>query len=326
MHSSNELDFLLAAKEPWVRYNTLKFLLGKSENESDVKEAKRDLLNHPQVTKLLNECIEWPDGPIKRHNDAAHLIHKIVLLSDFGLNKNDPLIPEIIAKIVSNRDPIGSFRSNLMIPKAFGGDGEPKLSWLLCDFPILFYALLSFNIEPTEDIDRAADYLVSIVRENGWPCTGAIQGFRGPGKKTDFCPYATMISLKALSLYPRHSRSEAVKNGVESLLTHWEKKGVEKHYLFGIGSDFMKLKYPNIWYDVLHYIDVLSRFTFATKDERFKEVLEALNSKQGPDGGFKPESVWLAYKDWSFGQKKIVCPWVTYRVSLINTRIKRNVT
>ena len=53
-------------------------------------------------------------------------------------------------------------------------------------------------------------------------------------------------------------------------------------------------------------------------DPRFSEMLDIINRKQLDDGGFKPESVWRAYKDWSFGQKKASSPWMTYKVAQIN--------
>jgi hypothetical protein len=43
-----------------------------------------------------------------------------------------------------------------------------------------------------EQIRKAKDYLLSLVRENGWPCSVApdLGNFRGPGRKADPCPIA----------------------------------------------------------------------------------------------------------------------------------------
>jgi hypothetical protein len=90
--------------------------------------------------------------------------------------------------------------------------------------------------------------------------------------------------------------------------------------MFGLGSTFKKLKYPNVWYDVLHIVDVLSRFRYARDDARFHEMLDLIFSKQSENSGFIPESVWRAYSDWSFGQKKKTCPWLTYKITVISDR------
>ena len=94
--------------------------------------------------------------------------------------------------------------------------------------------------------------------------------------------------------------------------------------MFGIGSTFKKLKYPNIWYDILHVVDVLSRFASAIKDERFQEMMSVVNSKQQEDSSFIPESIWKAYGDWSFGQKKQSSPWLTFRIAAINKGLRES--
>jgi hypothetical protein len=63
--------------------------------------------------------------------------------------------------------------------------------------------------------------------------------------------------------------------------------------------------------------DVLSRLPEAVGDGRFRSMAEAVTSKAGPDGLFVPESVYLAWKDWDFGQKKAPSSWLT----LVATRI-----
>ena len=58
------------------------------------------------------------------------------------------------------------------------------------------------------------------------------------------------------------------------ILGHWQIRKEKKYYLFGMGTDFSKLKYPFIWYDILHVVDVLSRFPFVHADPRFQEMVE----------------------------------------------------
>ena len=81
--------------------------------------------------------------------------------------------------------------------------------------------------------------------------------------------------------------------------------------MFYMGTDFRKLKVPFIWYDLLHVLDVLSRFAWVRNDERFLDMLGILKSKADPLGRFTNESVWTAWKDWEFGQKKAPSRWLT---------------
>lgn len=167
------------------------------------------------------------------------------------------------------------------------------------------------------DTDRS---ILSLVDNNGWRCKTS-SGFRGPGRKADHCPYANLIALKALAENHKLRDSDEVQKGVDAQLEHWINRGGRKIYLFGIGTTFRRLKYPHVWYDILHVLDALSKIPYAHEDTRFTEMLDNVNRKQLDDCSFKPESVWKAYRDWSFGQKKASSPWMTFKVALINSRL-----
>ena len=316
----NPIPFLTNSNEPWVKYNTLLHLQDRKVDDPEVKEAKKELLSHPLILSLIQEAQKWPSYPLTRHNDAKHSIHKIALLADLGFKFGDPGINEIIKAILSHQSADGAFLTELLIPKVFGGSDKPEFSWMLCDMPSLLHALLSFGLTENRQVSLAVKLLKSLVRENGWPCVSSIPKLRGPGKKEDHCPYANLVSLKALSKGAQLGNSDVCRKGIEAQLNHWTNRKGRKKYLFGIGTNFQKIKYPNIWYDIVHVVDVLSCFKYARKDERFNEMLAIVNSKQQENSGFIPESIWRAYKDWDFGQKKIPSPWMTYKIALINKR------
>jgi hypothetical protein len=99
----------------------------------------------------------------------------------------------------------------------------------------------------------------------------------------------------------------------------------EKHpYMFFMGTDFRKLKAPLFWYDILHVLDVLSHFAWAWKDKRFRQMLKTVKSKANTDGQFVPESVWTAWKDWDFSQKKIPSKGLTLFIARIMKRVSAN--
>jgi hypothetical protein len=87
-----------------------------------------------------------------------------------------------------------------------------------------------------------------------------------------------------------------------------------------MGTDFRKLKAPLFWYDILHVLEVLSQFKWVKKDKRFKEMMSLVTSKADKDGRYIPESIWTAWKDWDFTQKKIPSPGLTLFVQRILKR------
>ena len=269
---------------------------------------------------MIDECVTWPDPPLKRHNDAGHPIHKIELLADFGLDNRDEWIKAISNIIIEHRSEDGLFQSKLEIPERWGGKGTGEIMWLLCDSPILIYALQKFGVN-NEYTKEAARMLVWLSENNGWRCKGSNPRFRGPGKKDDHCPYANLITLKALSL-SQYNDTEAVQNGIDSHILHWENRDGEKIRMFGIGTTFKKLKYPNVWFDILHVVDVLSHYPYAQEYDEFWEMWDIIKEKQKPEGGFIPESVYKAWSNWSFGQKKETSPWMTLRIYETANRLK----
>ena len=317
------ISWLLSEGAPWVRYRTLVDLLDRSQDDPDVIAARQAMLEHPAVQALIAEAATWPGYPLKRHNDAKHPLHKLAVLADFGLWAEDPSMDKAIAAVMVHQSPEGAFQTVALVPKAFGGTGEEMWTWMLCDAPTLLYALLGFGLGDDERVQAAVEHLVSLVRENGWPCAASpdLGKFRGPGRKADPCPIVNVYALKALSQVPELLDSPATRAGVEMLLWHWEHQAERKIYLFGIGTTFRKLKYPFIWYDILHVTDVLSRFPFARRDPRLREMVEVILSKQDDQGCFRPESVWMAWKRWEFGQKKAPSPWITLLALRVTKRI-----
>lgn len=305
------LNILENSDLSWIRYN----LELKRNGLCDyTRELKGRLLGDERIVSLLDEASKWPAIPLSRHNDAKHIIHKIHLLLDFGLNYQDKQMKDIAEKILANQSEEGAFLTLLNISKNFGGSGEDTLQWIICDFPILLYILIKLGLENDKRVTKAIDFLVSISSDNGWRCVGALEKFRGPGKKTDYCPYGTLVSLRTFSLLPQYHEEDFIRAAIDSILKHWKNQKERKVYMFGIGTDFRKLKYPNIWFDIVHVVRVLSGYEYARRSREFKEMTQIIVDKQQENGGFIPESIYMAYKGWDFGQKKAVSETLTYEI------------
>jgi hypothetical protein len=145
--------------------------------------------------------------------------------------------------------------------------------------------------------------------------------FRGPGRKDDPCPYANLVMLKMLAQAPQWKDSSFCHIGAEALLFQWSQRQNNHPFLFYMGTDFCKLKAPLVWLDILHVLDVLSQFDWLCADARLGEMAEMVRGKSDQDGFFTPESVWQAWKEWEFGQKKLPSRWLTLIVQRALRRI-----
>jgi hypothetical protein len=310
------ISWLLDCGEPWTRYRTLVDLSGQPVDDPKVKAERATLLAHPQVQALVAAAAAWGQRPLKRHNDAGHPLYAFSTLADFGLTADDRGLEPAIAAVLAHQSAEGAFQSVLNIAPQFGGSGEDTWTWLLCDAPTLLYSLLAMGLGSQPPVQRAVEHLAGLVNDNGWRCLGGpeVGKFRGPGRKDDPCPVANVYALKALALVPELVDSPATRTGAEMLLSHWERRAERKMYLFGMGTDFCKLKYPFVWYDILHITSVLARLPFVHADPRFQEMVAAITGQADSQGRYTAGSMYTAWKGWSFADKKNPSPWLTFLV------------
>jgi hypothetical protein len=307
------IEWLLEG-DPWVEYRTRRDLLKQSSSSPEVVSAKERMLNHPNVQALIDELKNWPGKVISSHKSAGQSFHKLSFLADIGLTIKDPGVDAIITKVMEHQSDEGPFTLSTNVPLHFGGSGEDENAWALCDAPILVYALAKFGLNKDYRVLKAMAPLMGLVRDNGWPCTVSkeLGNFRGPGRKDDPCPYATLIMLKALGQFPQWIDSKEAKVGAESLLNLWSKSREVHPYMFYMGTDFRKLKAPYVWYDLLHVFDTLTQFPWLKTDLRLKDMTNLVISKADNNGKYTAESEWKAWNGWEFGQKKQPSKWLTF--------------
>ncbi|MDD1767355.1 MAG: hypothetical protein LUQ27_02140 [Methanomassiliicoccales archaeon] len=320
----NWLSSWLREGDPWTRYRTLVGLCHRDPSIGPAVVARREIAAHPNIKKLVSSVNSRPWPPLTSHKNADHPIHKLAFLADLGLSEEELGISTTITDIVDNASAEGPFQTPMKIGTSYGGSGEINLAWALCDAPLLAYAFIKFGHADSEPVKEAIEYMISLVRSNGWPCvvSSKLGKFRGPGRKDDPCPYANLVMLKLLSQMPKYRSSDEARIGTEAALELWSQGRTRHPYMFYMGEDFRKLKMPFVWYDIMHVAEVLTKFPSLRKDERLAEMIDVILSKADTDGRFTPESVWTAWKQWEFGQKKEPSRWLTLHVCMLRERIE----
>ena len=301
---------------PWVQYRTRLDLLCEQDDSPEVISAREEMLGHPAIMKLIDDVSNWPGHTLKRHNDANHPIHKLAFLADLGIIHSDPGMESVVARVLSHQSPEGPFQIRMNIHPRYGGKGEDQLVWMLCDAQVVVYSLVKLGYGDHPEVKQAVNHLVSHIRANGWPCgvTTDLGRFKGPGRRDDPCPYANLAMLKVMALKPDWREQEASRIGAKTLLDLWDRRKEKRPYLFAMGTHFSRIKAPLIWYDILHVSEVLSHFPDLYRDPRLQEMVSLLEQKSDGYGRYTPESIWTAWKDWDFGQKKEPSYWITFLV------------
>lgn len=306
------LEALYARSEDWLKYAIqINLLHAKKEDHAALLQSA---LNDAKIQLSLNDVANFHQTVVSNHKNPMLPIHRLLFLLDLGFDTDIPQIKSAIDEILSHKDDNCVYQSMTNIPKVFGGTGEDVFSWCLCDAPSLLLALLKACVDYEKHVKPGVDYLSSLSRENGFPCAASPENgkFRGPGRKDDCCPYATLIMTDLLSYIPEYQTSTAIKASAESLLHLWETSYSQHPYMFYMGTDFRKLKAPSSWYDIVSVTGVLSKLPFVRNDPRFLEMIDLIKRKQNDEGFFTPESVYQKFSAWDFGQKKQSSPYLTY--------------
>jgi len=321
MEGNLMIETLLAISEPWLQYAIRLNLL--NEDKDDLLDLKTEVLKDSRIQSYLSDLAVFHSKPLKTHKDPDLSMHKLLFLLDLGLDRTVPEIEEALNQIMHHKDRFGVYQSMANIPPHYGGKGEDVFGWCLCDAPLLLLALLRAGVDYQQHIKQGTVHLVSLAKKQGFSCTVSEEHgtFRGPGRKDDCCPFATLIMVNLLSEIDEYRESDVAKAGIETILDLWE-SSLERHpYMFYMGTDFRKLKAPALWYDLVGVTDCLSRFEQAKADPRFREMIDLIKKKQGADGMFTPESVYQKCKGWDFGQKKAVSPYLSYLCIRILNRV-----
>jgi len=310
----------LLASNPWTRYRTLVDLCERPADDAEVIGTRQVLHEHPLVQDLIARANRWPEPALKRHNDAAHSLCALTVCADMGIDAR--VLAEPLQRIADHASPEGPYRSRLQLYKRFTGREGVEWLWMACDAPSLLYLALHYGIAPVTT-QRALSHLVNSATENGYRCTATpeLGSFHGPGRREDPCPIANLLALKALSLRQTPETASAAASACEMLLWHWEHQQERKLYLFGIGTDFRKPKYPLLWYDILHAVEVLSRFPAVHADPRFRQMLDTLLALRDAQGRLTARSMYRAWKGWDFADKRTPSPWLTFVLERILKRL-----
>jgi len=308
--------------EPWVEYRTRIDLLREDRGSLQVRKAYYEMLAHDKIRTLITDLTTWPGEALRSHKTSGHLLHKLTFLADLGFRDDEPQIAPILQRIKNNTAEEGPFQVMVNIPKAFGGTGDDGLSWMLCDAGSTLYALAEMGAINDLKVLSAVDYLAGLVRKTGgWPCAASsnLGKFRGPGKTDDPCPYATLLMVKALIPFGDRYKRE-LQQGVNTLFDLWVNRQTEKPYLFAMGSGFKKLKAPMVWYDILHVLEVLSKISDMRHMSAAEEMAKIVRDKANEAGRYRPESIWMDWRRWEFGQKREPSRWLTFLVYRILNR------
>jgi hypothetical protein len=294
----------------------LRDILGRDENDEEVKAAKAAIMSSGPVPVIL--AAQQPEGYWGKRPSYTGTMPAIVFLAQLGADGADPRI-RAGGEILLSRyiDSGGGLRGLSLI-------GAPT-GFNYCAAGILGAALIDFGWYNDQRLQTTMEWLAQSITGEGVADASSRDTnkryerskklsppFACPGRNANLpCAWGAIKAMIALSKVPPVQRTknmqEAIKRGVDFLLSH---DPAVADYPFGRGnrpsSTWFKFYYPlRSEADVLQNLEVLAALGQA-ENPKLANALDLVISKQNQQGRWRLERT---YKELADTQEKKVFYW-----------------
>ena len=281
--------------QPAVRYYALRDVLGRDENDKEVKAAKAAIMASGPVPVIL--AAQHPEGYWGKPPRYTGTVSALVFLAQFGADRADPRIRAgcnfLLSRfIASNGAPLGGLSLK----------GTPS-DFNYCTASPMAAVLIDFGRLEDKRLQTAMKWLAQAITGEGFACSSRNANLP--------CAWGAIKAMLALNKVPTAQRTrnmqEAIKRGVEFLLS---RDPAVADYPFGSGnrpsSTWFKFYYPlRSQADVLQNLEVLAALGQA-KNPKLANALDLVISKQNQQGRWLLERT---YKELADAEEKKVVYW-----------------
>ena len=278
------IELLMNSEEPSVRYRVKTEILEINSESNEMVAVREEIRSCDRVKKLLSERDE--EGKIPYHPyDKWYGAHWILsLLADLKYPPGDksliPLREQVLGWLLSDRHKKYIKTINGRIRRCASQEGNA------------IYSLCALGIAD----DRVDELVKRLINwqwdDGGWNCDK-----KPDAKNSSFME--TLLPFRGLALFAimnhNNEAAEKAKRASEVFLKrHLFKKQKDGSI---IRNEFIKLHYPCYWhYDILFGLKVLSEAGFIN-DDRCKDALDLLETKELASGGFPAENKYYRVTD-----------------------------
>lgn len=264
------LEWLLDEDQPSIRYRALMQLLGKPEDDAEVRASRDEITARGWAADILaNQDPKgwWVDGERLYLPKYLSSNWMLLVLADLGVTKEDPRTRkacDLWIKRFAKED------------GGFGMDNSSRSH--LCVVGNTARALVQFGYADHPKVKSAFEWLVKNAdKKGGWSCFGS-------GRNLD-----SWEPLSAFAVYPREKWTEGMKRVVEQGAEFFLQR--ELHRQGDRYEPWYRTHYPNhYYYDLLVGLDVLTALGY-TDDPRLKFGVTWLKKKRRADGRWNLDAV-----------------------------------
>jgi len=268
--SKSALDWLLEKDQPSVRYLALTQLLGRPEDDPEVRLAREMITKKGWASRILadqNHGGWWVGEESLYRPKYLSTNWMLLVLSDLGLTREDPGIAKACGLWI---------RRFSKEDGGFAMEGSKKSH--LCTTGNTARALVRFGYADHPKVRSAFEWLVTNRDKNGgWSCFGS-------GRNLD-----SWEGMSAFAAYPRPKWTEGMERAVELGAAFFLERELHKQ-----GADYRpwyRFHYPvHYYYDLLVGLDFMTALGY-TDDPRLRHAIEILKDERRPDGKWTLDAV-----------------------------------
>ena len=300
---------------PGVRYFALRDLLGRSEDDPEVRQARSDIMGTGPVPAILDA--QHPDGywakPGGGHSPSYRAtVWQITFLAQLGADPRDKQVRRGCEYYLSHTVAAnGAFASTPRpVPSSVAHclNGDP------------LHALLLLGYAGDARVRAALDWQIRAITGEGdiryyKSCTNG-PGFACAYNGGQPCAWGATKAMKAFGALPRESHTESVRRAIEAsaeFLLSRDPAVADYPYTERVNSGWFKFGFPLSYRsDILETTAALVSVGYG-QDPRLANVLQFILSKQDDHGRWAMEKP-LNGKMWVDIEKKgKPSKWVTLR-------------
>lgn len=287
------LDWLLGNDNPSVRYLALRDLLGRGEDDAEVLEAKRLIMDVGAVPKVLDK--QEPGGhwgrPEHFYQNSKYkgTVWNLILLAEMCADPADERIRNACEFVLrwSQHRPSGGFSY-----KGTDKNGGNRTTFSCLTANMLF-ALVRLGFRDDQRVAKGFDWISQYQRFD----LGPYENKEWPYQydlcwRNHTCRSGAVKVLKAIAEVPEEERTPGMRKkaeeGVEFLLAQRilyrppELKSISR-------KNWLEFGFPLMWNtDLVEILGILGKL--GVRDHRMDEAIDIVLSKQGENGRWKQEN------------------------------------
>ncbi len=270
------LSWLLEEQNVCVRHRALTGLLGRGDEDPDVRRAELEMVSSGPIAAILSK--QTPEGCWGRPEDFymrskyKGTVWNLIMLGELGCPRLEATdrAGDFITKYAQRPD--GGFTY-------LGGPNGGRKGHLPCLTANMVFSLSRMGYEG-EGVGRGVDALLDYVLKD--TCAYS--------PRCDRCRSGRVKALKALLELPARSKNKKVKEAIAAtseriLDTCLALEGPHERC---VRPEWAELGFPRMWEtDVLEMLGLLARA--GRWDERARRAIELVMSKRGPNGRWRME-------------------------------------